>query len=162
MIINSVLTEESIARAIAKLEEAKDAIEQGTGDFVDILCTEGEQVANSHYGRMATAWGHRDREEDGVVEGHIGVFAKDMDTAIIAEFGAGNATIAVDFENYPNVDVYPGAYSEQVGTGEYAETGKWHFGGKEYTAVFPRAGLLNARNHIMKHGDSIAREVIRI
>ena len=81
---------------------------------------------------------------------------------LIAEFGAGDATIDVMFENYPGVDVYPGSYSEQVGSGEYAATGKWHFGGKEYTEVQPRGGLYNAKVFIKDNAAEIAKEVIKL
>ena len=166
MIINFKLDTASLESAIRKIEMARDELIQSTEDFVDILCVDGAEVANSRYGRMATAWAHRDSDEndpdDGIIVGHIGVTARNEDVAVIAEFGAGNATIPVQFENEPDVEVYPGAYSELVGTGEYADTGRWHFGGVEYRAVIPRAGLLNARNHIMDHGDSVAEEVIHL
>ena len=64
------------------------------------------------------------------------------------------------FENYVGVDVYPGAYSELVGSGEYAETGKWHFGGKVYTEVQPRMGLLDAKTYIEDNAVELAQEVI--
>ena len=81
---------------------------------------------------------------------------------VIAEFGAGDATIPVLFENYAGVDVYPGSYSEQVGSGEYAETGVWHFGGKVYRQVEPRGGMLMAREYIRDNSTEIAREVIEL
>ena len=40
--------------------------------------------------------------------------------------------------------------------------GKWHFGGQVFTAIQPRAGLLNAKYHILQNGDDLAEEVIRI
>ena len=169
MKINIKLSESSIENAISKLEEILENLMQDVGETVDILLTDGAEVANIAYGEMATAWGIRDSEEDGVVSGHIGVRGASDDVVYIAEFGAGDSTMEViDFENPPPVDVYAGAYSEQKGSGEYAEsleasggvTGTWHFGGQEYHEVMPRHGLLNAKAHILASAEDIAREVI--
>ena len=164
------LSNESIQSAIRKLEDAKDNLEFGVEELVDILLTDGAEVANIAYGNMATAWGHRDSEEGGIVTGHIGVSAEDDTSVYIAEFGAGDATMEVTgFENPPPVDVYAGAYSEQVGSGEYArslanngETGTWHFAGKVYHEIQPRHGLLNAKAHIIASATDIAQGVIRL
>lgn len=160
MKLNIKLSEGSINQAIRRLEEVNEQLQQGTSDLVDILVTEGAEIANADYGGMATAWGKRDNETNGMVTGHIGVTGEDEATVYIAEFGAGDATMPVLFENYPGVDVYPGAYSEQVGTKEYATTGRWHYGGATFTEVQPRAGLLDAKYFIQNDGIDIAKEVL--
>lgn len=168
MRIRISLSELSIERAIDKLKTVSENLQEDLEEFMDIILTEGENVANDAYGNMATAWGHRDESRDGIVTGHIGVRGEDDDVVYIAEFGAGDTTMEVTgFENRPPVDVYAGAYSEQVGTGEYAEslaengeTGTWHYLGGTYHEVIPRHGLLNAKAHILASGDDIAREVI--
>lgn len=112
-------------------------------------------IANENYGSMAEAI-------DWMEDENVGKISAVGDEPVIAEFGAGDATMEVRFENYPGVDVYPGSYSEQEGTGEYAATGKWHFGGHEYTEVEPRAGLLDAKLFIMDQAEFVAKEVIKL
>ena len=158
MKINLTLSPTGVANAIRKLEEVRQNLEEGVSDLVDILLTDGAMVANEQYGDMATAWGHKEEQ----TSGYIGVSGESEEAVYIAEFGAGDATLPVMFENYAGVDVYPGAYSEQKGTGEYAMTGKWHFGEQVFTEVKPRAGLLNAKYFIMDNVVDIAKEVIQL
>ena len=168
MKIDIRLSDTSIENAISKLEEALDQIQSGTEEFIDIMLMDGAEVANMAYGTMATAWGQRDSEENDIVTGHIGVSGENDDVVYIAEFGAGDTTMEVTgFENRPPVDVYAGAYSEQVGTGEYAESlarngesGTWHWHGGTYHEIQPRHGLLNAKAHIIASALDIATEVI--
>lgn len=168
------LDSDSIENAIRKLESMKYNLEQTVGDFVDILLTDGEAIANQSYGGMATAWGRRDSAEDGIVTGHIGVSAEDPDAAIIAEFGAGYATM----EYHPWADRAPvpievGSYSRENDNGQdggmFWRThsknpgeGFWKFGGVEYDRVEPRHGLLDAYDHIVQNADEIAKEVIQL
>ena len=163
MKINFVLSAESIGSAVGKLQTALDELKQDVSDCVDILVTEGAEQANYHYGSMATAIPQRDNEdlEHGIVEGHIGVVADSPETAIIAEFGAGDAVIDYSFENKEPVPIYPGSYSELVGTGEYATKGYWRFGGRKYTQVEPRRGLANAKAFIITNAEDIVKGVIQ-
>ena len=154
MKINVSLSSESIQSAIEELSFIGDQLDQGMKDVVDILTTEGAEKAQAAYGSMATV-------STGIGD-YEGVIVASGDAVVIAEFGAGDATMPIMFENYVGVDVYPGAYSEQVGSGEYAATGKWHFGGNEYTEVEPRAGLLNAKLHIKDVAEQVVREVIQL
>lgn len=171
MTINLSLSADSIASAVRKLEDARDNLMQGISDYVDTMVSEGADVANSAYGSLATAWGIRDDSNDeGVVNGHIGV-SGDPDAVIIAEFGAGDATVPNEFENaIPGVEVYAGEYSEKKGSGEYAktlaasggETGFWHFGGRVYHEVEPRRGLAKAKAFIVVSSDNYAEEMIHL
>ena len=155
------LSTQSLESAISKLQDALDELKGDIGEWLDIMLTDGEEVANIAYGSMATALGQRDNEEDGIFTGHIGVTGENEDVVYIAEFGAGDATMeSTGFENDPPVPVYAGAYSELVGSGEYAEKGYWRFGGQKFTEVPARHGLLNAKAHILASGDDIAKEVI--
>ena len=143
----------SISKAIRRLEDAKENIQHGEEQFIDIVTEEGADIAQESYGTMATA--------EAVPEGTTGKIVASGNAVVIAEFGAGDGTIPVMFENYVGVDVYPGSYSEQVGSGEYAATGRWHFGGRTYTEVPARAGMLNAREYIKDNAVKVAREVIK-
>ena len=119
MNINLKLSDTSIDYAIGKLKDVLEVIENGIGDIVDILVTDGEMVANQAYGGMAIAWGHRDESTaDGVAKGHIGVTAKTPDAAIIAEFGAGYSTMeyhpmAQALESKTGIKVEVGSYSRE-------------------------------------------------
>ena len=148
---------------MSRFEEAKENLDQGVSDLVDILATEGADIANASYGSMAVAWPHKDSEGDFSATGHIGVSAETPDVALIAEFGAGDDTTAVKFENPPDEPVYPGAYSESPkGAGQYATMGRWFYGGREYRYVEPRMGLYNAKTYIVANGHDIAEEVVQL
>lgn len=155
MTITVHLSTESISEAIAELETVRENIRYGLQQTVEILTKEGAYVAQAAYGGMAAATGYMQGETTGVI-------SASGENAVIAEFGAGDATIDVRFENYPGVDVYPGSYSEQVGSGEYFMTGRWHFGGKTYTEVQPRGGLYSAKVFIQGNAANIAEEVIKL
>ena len=166
MKITVKLDSTSIENAITTLQDALDQLMADAGEWLDIMLVDGEEVANIAYGSMATAWGRRDSdgEADGIISGHIGVSGASDDVVYIAEFGAGETTMQVTgFENDPPVPVYPGSYSELVGTGEFARDRKWEFphgSGHYMDHVEPKHGLLNAKAHILASGDEIAREVI--
>ena len=157
MKITVKLSSKSIADAIRRLRIAQDNLRWGLQESIDEIVKDATAVANDKYGSMAEAIGYMPDE-------HTGIIASVGDANLIAEFGAGDATLppAGMFENEPETPVYPGSYSELVGTGEYAATGVWHFGGKEYRQVDPRMGLYNARNYIEKNAVEMAKEVIKL
>lgn len=159
MKISMNLSESSILSAVRELETVKENVEQGTRDFVDILTKEGAEIANVAYDGMAQA------EPQMIADctGEIEVSADDFDTDVIAEFGAGDATIGNTFENpIPGIEVYAGEYSEKVGSKDYARYGRWFFGGQMFTEIPARHGLLNAKAYIETNYQDIAKEVIRL
>ena len=128
-------------------------LEQDLEQFVEILANEGAEVANAAYEDFpVAATPHAD--------GNHAEITVSGDMPLIAEFGAGQATMPVLFEN--NItEVYEGSYSESPeGSGEYARFGSWHFGGKYYTEVPARHGLLDAKQYIIENSTEIAREVL--
>ena len=153
MIINLELSTESIANAISKLNDRKMWLEIDTEHFVDILTNEGAEVAQAAYGDFPV-------QAVPFSEGEHGEIIVAGDMPLIAEFGAGQATMPVLFENAPNTPVYEGSYSELEGTQEYYKYGSWHFGGEYYTEVPARHGLLDAKEYIIENSTEIAREVI--
>lgn len=155
MTLNITLDTDSINRAISRLIDAQDYLELGVETLIDILVHDGADVAQSMYGGMATV----SAEANGT-EGTISASGKAVG---IAEFGAGDTVMPVMFENSPGFPVYSGSYSESPeGSGEYAATGRWHFGGRTYTAIEPRMGLLIAKEQIIGTMVDIAQEVIQI
>ena len=157
------LSDSSIRRAIRRLRNAQQNLRWGLNDTIDILVKNGEMVAQDKLGSMANAVGYMPDETTGIV-------ATTGEANIIAEFGAGDATLPPEgmFEETPDTPVYPGSYSELEGSGEYYRTrrdtgqGVWHFGGIEYHEVQPRYGLYNAKNYIEKNAIEIAKEVIKL
>ena len=156
MKIQISLSEASIERAIRRLTKVQENLQQGLEDTVDILCREGGNVAQASYQGMAVAYGE--------CYGTEGRIVSEGENNLIAEFGAGDDTVDPTslFSNAPATDVFPGAYSLEVGSGEYWEKGKWHFGGREYTTVPPRMGLWNAKQYVVEHSTETAKEVIKL
>ncbi len=142
----------SINDAIRRLNEIAMNLETGLEETISILATEGGEVAQSAYGGMASATGYS--------TGNYGVIISTGDNNVIAEFGAGQATMPVMFENSPGTPVYEGAYSELVGSGEYYRFGSWHFAGRYFTEVPARHGLLDAKNYIIENSTEVAKGAI--
>ena len=150
--INVSLSTVSINQAIKRLTEIAENLEIGLEETIDILASEGGEVAQSAYGGMATAYGYG--------QGTNGVIVSTGEGNVIAEFGAGQATMPVMFENSPATPVYEGSYSELEGSGEYYRFGSWHFGGRYYTEIPARHGLLDAKNYVIENSTEIARGAI--
>ena len=157
MKINIKLSDTSIRRAISRLNTAKQNLRWGVSDTVEILANEGADIAQDAYGGMANAIGYMQDET-------VGIIASTGEENLIAEFGAGDATIpGVGFENAPDTPTYAGAYSEsEEGAGMYARFGWWKFGGRVYTEVEPRMGLVKAKVHIIETAEETAKEVIKL
>jgi len=153
--IHISLSTESIDRAIRKLEEVKENLEEGLHEVVEILTNEGAEVAQAAYGD----WGV---QATPITEEAHGEIIVSGDMPLIAEFGAGQATMPVMFENAPMTPVYEGSYSEIEGSQEYYKYGSWHFGGEYFTEVPARHGLLDAKNYIIDNSTNIAQEVIQL
>lgn len=159
-VIRVTLSEGGINRAIQQLERYQKSLETRTAKLVDELVDGGAEMARYAFG----GWGNVDKiSEDGT-----GLIEVSGENVIIAEFGAGMATMEDHplAENAP-VPIERGSYSELVGSGEFAETyeasggedGWWHFGGKEYHQVVPRHGMLDARDYVIDNLESKARKV---
>lgn len=164
MNINIKLSEESINAAIRELRNVQENLRWGLEQTIDILVKEGTEIAQRADGSMANVTGYMPDE-------NIGLIDVTGDVPLIAEFGAGDATLepGMFFENQPDTPVYPGSYSLLEGTGEYyltrlewGETGIWHFGGIPYSAIEPRQGLFKAKEHIKQVSTETAKEVIKL
>jgi hypothetical protein len=153
MTIHIELSDRSINSAIRALEKVNEHIQQGLEETIEILCREGTQIANSSYQGMASATYGRD--------GTHGVIIALGDQAIVAEFGAGDDTIAPMFENQPTTPVYPGSWSEQ-NTKEYATYGSWHYHGERYVGIPAKRGLANAVAYIKTNSTDVALGAIKL
>ena len=154
MTIQISLSVGSIERAIRRLERMQENLQQGLEETVDILAHEGGEIAQAAYGEMATA--------AGISNGEEAVIMSTGENNLIAEFGAGQATMPVMFKNSPVTPVYEGSYSKLEGSGEYYRFGSWHFGGQYYTEVPARHGLLDAKNYVIEHSTEVAKGAIRL
>ncbi|MBP5442296.1 MAG: hypothetical protein J6Y60_03565 [Treponema sp.] len=157
MTINIPLSDDGIRNVINRIIKAKENLEIGVKDLVEALVDDGAEVARAADGSMADI-------STVMLTENSGTIIAGGDQPIIAEFGAGDATISPSglFENEPDTPVYPGSYSELVGSGQYAENGFWVFGGQRYTEVEPRQGLHEAKQYIEDSAESIAEEVIKL
>ena len=163
MNINISLSTESIEAAIKKLQDIKSNLEYDLFQTIQILAKDGADQAQMAYGSMA-------KVSDVVVnDSEAKIVSSGGDQAIIAEFGAGYGTM----EDHPFADKAPvptkvASYSQaQYPYGLFYITndlmpgeGYWFFGGKEYSEVPARHGLLNAYEYILENSTRIAREVI--
>ena len=153
--IDISLSTESISKAIADLAAYREILEEGVEQVVDILTQEGAEVASAGYGNFGVGVTHQAEGTQGEITAY-----GDHDELLIAEFGAGQATMPVMFEGSPYAAVYEGAFSESPrGSGEYAKFGSWHFGGGYYTEIPARHGLLDAKEYIIENSTDIAQEV---
>lgn len=79
---------------------------------------------------------------------------------LIAEFGAG--LLAGSHPWSTDVpDVYPGSYSEKYGTGEYAETGAWHWAGRQWVYVAPTYAMYQGSQEAENSAQSVINEVFK-
>ena len=155
MNIHITLSEDSIRSVMNELSTIADDIDKSAERITQILTEEGAEVARAAYGDFPVV-------TTPMVEGTEGTIIVAGDMPLIAEFGAGQATMPVMFENSPATPVYEGSYSELVGSQEYYKYGSWRFGGEYYTEVPARHGLLDAKQYIMENGKSIAEEVFSL
>lgn len=153
MNINISLSTESITAAVNQLMAVQENLDTGVEELVSILTNEGAEVAQAAYGDFPV-------QAVPITEGNKGEIIVAGDMPLIAEFGAGQATMPVLFENSPATPVYEGSYSELEGTQEFYKYGSWHFGGQYYTEVPARHGLLDAKQYIIEHSTETAIEVM--
>ena len=156
--INIKLSDSSINAAIRKLSRIKDDLRYSVNDIVETLAHNGAEIAQSAYGSMAKAV----MMPVSMTEAKISVIGGD--DAIIAEFGAGYATMEYHpFAKNAPVPIRVASYSQaQYPYGLFYITndllpgeGYWFFGGVEYDRVQPRHGLLNAYDYIMENSTKI-------
>ena len=164
------LSTESIEAAIRELENLKDELDYSMSQTLAVLAKDGANVAQEAFGSMATVTDEivNDSETKIVAHGHGINHAGDH--VIIAEFGAGYGTM----EDHPFADKAPvpikvASYSQaQYPYGLFYITndlmpgeGYWFFGGKEYSEVPAKHGLLNAYDYLKENSTRIAKEVIK-
>lgn len=154
MKISIELSTESIESAIAQLTDYKEEFEDNVELVVELLTNEGAEVAQTAYGDWGVA-------VIPLADGTSGEITVAGDMPVIAEFGAGDATVEPGgfFEGSPSTPVYPGSYSLLEGSKEYATFGSWHFAGKKYTEVTPHLGLYSAKNYIIENSTEVAQGV---
>ena len=174
MNITISLSEASVQNAIRKLEKAKENLANDLKETVSILAKEGASIANGINGSMASATDVLE-DMDEKVPSATAVIHDGGKVPLIAEFGAGNATMNgwelrnADLSSYwPEADsalnsiVFPGSYSLFVGSGDYWRAHMWRFGWTWYKEVQPRQGMFLAKEWIKNNSSRIAGEVIKL
>ena len=153
MNINISLSTESIEHAISLLNNMRENLNVDLEHLISVLTNEGAEKARAAYGNWPVI-------TTPITDGTHGTIIVAGDMPLIAEFGAGDATLPIGFENVPG-EVYEGSYSEQHAQ-QYSTQGFWHFGGTRYTEVPGRHGLMAAKEYIIEHEPDIATEVIQL
>lgn len=172
MTIDINLSTEKISRAISELKQAKEDLDFAVNDLVEVLAYDGAGVAQEAYGGMATA---KASPED-INQAKI---VASGEAAIIAEFGAGYATMEYHpFAKNAPVPIEVGSFSRsKFPRGLFAVTdsihpgeGYWIFGRRlsntsgftdpvYYDRIQPRHGLLNAYDYIIQNYLKVWKEV---
>ena len=165
MNISLKLSDSSIRNAIRQLTDVKENLKYSVNDIVETLAYDGALVAQAAYGSMAKA----EMQPDTMNQSKIVVSGGDK--AIIAEFGAGYATMEYHpFAKNAPVPIRVASYAEAqypyglfyITNDLYPGEGYWIFGGNYFDRVQPRHGLLNAHDYIMENSTKIAKEVTKL
>ena len=115
------------------------------------IAEEARKVAQTEYGPSVNVSVEQ-------MEGGLRIVANG-EAVVFLEFGAGTQTNGANmFTREVPFPVKDGSYSESV-KGEYYRTGKWHFGGVEYTYIVPRNAMQKAYESVARNCERIAREV---
>ena len=164
----ATITVTGLDEAVKELTDIAGNFRERAKEFSNDLGKIAAEEAQAHYGTWdvtvknvpdkrraattVTATGNRDlKTGGGVVVGS---------NILLAEFGAG--VLAGDHEWAQEVpDVYPGSYSSRYGTGEFAATGAWHWGGRVFTYVNPTRGLWHGATLSEIAAEGIAKVVFR-
>lgn len=145
---------ESISSAISEIERIQKDFEKKCNEFMDRIANIGVAMAQSAFGSSVIV-------EAVPIKNGFRIVASG-ETIGFLEFGAGSATSPDIFEQEVSYEVAPGSYSKSAdGSGEYAATGKWHFGGVEYQFVAPSHGMYQAYEEIIRCAEQEARSVFK-
>lgn len=178
MTLTARLSTESIHNVIAELTQAKEDIDYAVNELTQTLASDGADIANGAYGSMVSA----NAQSEGIGESKIVVSGGDK--AIIAEFGAGYATMEYHpFAKNAPVPIEPVSYSRLHGgllwVTDLIEPGHgyWYWGsqlggslakgihkwgslfGNKMDRVQPKHGLLDAYDYISDNYLKVWKEV---
>lgn len=150
-----------IDEAIAFLEEnlTAKAMQKKVDEVAAALIDEAYEIERDVYPQTVTIEKVNNEGSHSLIASH--------DAIVFIEFGAGVLTdgtgeTAAATEAQSGIEVAQGAYSYQNGPGEFFRTGKWHFGGKEYTGIVPRPGTEYARMFITDMAEKKLKEVFGV
>lgn len=146
-----------IERALRKVERYAEKIDGRMNRLTEVLAKDGAEAAADAYGSSSV-------DVNAIYEGNgTSLVVAQGEPVVFLEFGAGDTVATPEFTeaNFP-FDISSGSYSRTEGSGEYDETGKWHFGKREYRYIYPRRGMVNAERVIEDNYESRAREVFKI
>ena len=138
----------SIYNAIQELNKEKEWRRRKIAEVTKALAEMGAEETN--YGAMV-------RVEE--TENGFSIFARDDQIAFI-EFGAGETT--VELGTVDGVEINQGSWSRsELGTGEFARYGSWHYKKVKYTGLMPQRGMLRAEEAIIANVRDVIERVFR-
>lgn len=162
MNINVNVSDIGIRDAISALLKAKDNLKYGAEQTIEILAKSGSYIANHFNRSMATATDIKIDETTSIIES-VGK------AAIIAEFGAGDATIPSS-AFFPNASpdvaskTFRGSYS-MLHARQYIDFGEWEYppGSNNWMSeVVPRHGMYYAMMFVVNNSTNVAKGVIKL
>lgn len=151
---------EGIDKAIAFLKDnlSQNVLQQKLDETATALIEDGAAAAEQVYPEAVDLI---TTNEDGVHK----LTAVHEGIAFI-EFGAGygvdsDGEVASATAKQSGMEISIGSYSREHG-GEFAKTGRWHFGGKEYEQIPARPGMEYARVTIEDNAEKKLKEVFGV
>jgi hypothetical protein len=154
-IVIDVNRPESIDEAVRKYDEILREFDEKMERFMQEIAQVGADAAFEGYEGAVTVTANQIGPDEWVIRGN-------HEAIVFFEFGAGKATLS-EGDRYAGEMEFPvhrGSYSE-ANEGEYAASGyvHWHFGGREYTEVRQRPGMLRAYEAIIQEIPNVAKKV---
>ncbi len=143
----------SIVKAEEEYRKLLEEFDKKVEVFLRRVAESAAKVAQTEYGSGVTVSVKQ-------IDGGYVVNANGK-AVVFLEFGAGLMTDSSDiFAKEVDFPVYVGSYSELASSShEFYKTGKWHFGGKEYTYIVPKNAMQKAYESVAQSFGQIAKEV---
>jgi hypothetical protein len=143
---------ETFDEAVRKYDELCKQLDQKTKQFMQELAKVGADAAKAAYGSAVDVTAEPFGDDEWVIRAS-------GEAVIFLEFGAGDATESGHrYANEMPFDLQPGSWSREHAQ-QYWANGFWVFGGRKYTEVKPRRGMLEAYQAMMREFPNVAKRV---
>lgn len=145
---------ESIEQAIKQIEEIQQSFERKLNDFLQEIAQLGAEAAREGYDGIVHVEARQLEDSEWVIEAN-------HEAIVFFEFGAGSATDPSHrYASEMGFPVHRGSYSD-ANEGMYQATGYkfWVFGGRKYTEIKQRPGMLRAYEAIISQWRDVAKRV---
>ena len=160
MTINLELSADGVRKAINEVKQYSKSIESRTQKLAEELCRIGIPVVNVHY-LSGVREGNKDFTIKAIPKKNGCILQANGHDVCFLEFGAGVTTTSYSGEGQEGLPpIYPGSWSEsEEGSGEFANNGFWHYGGKLYYGLSPKLGMYYASKEMQNRVVEVARRI---